>query len=79
MTWLFSVVTVDWSSADISAICQQAAREVVKITVEHFSFSVMGKVYSSILEKETRNIIEYYYYWFQCGFRNMRGCQEQIF
>lgn len=39
----------------------------------------MGKVYSSILEKRTRNVAKQLLDENHCSFRPMHGCQGQIF
>ncbi|MBD4637125.1 hypothetical protein GUG46_07945, partial [Xanthomonas citri pv. citri] len=41
--------------------------------------SVVGKVYASILVDRVRNIVESVLGEVQCGFRPLRGCQDQIF
>lgn len=77
--WRSGVVPSDWTGAVISPIHKKGNTMDCNNYRGISLLSVVGKVYSSLLEKRVRVIVEPLLDENQSGFRPMRGCQDQIF
>ena len=53
--------------------------ETEKIVTTTVLISVVGKIFSGIVERRVRVLVEDKLDENQCGFRPLRGCQDQIF
>ena len=79
MAWETGKVPSDWAKAVIVPIYKKGDRKECSNYRGISLLSVPGKVYAGILEKKLRNIVETQLDDSQCGFRPLRGCQDQIF
>lgn len=79
LAWKTGSVPGDWRNAIIAPIHKKGSRKDCNNYRGISLLSVVGKLYASILEKKVRGIVEDVLDENQCGFRPMRGCQDQIF
>ena len=79
MAWNFREVPLDWRKGVIAPIYKKGDKKDCNNYRPISLLSVPGKVYASVLEARLRSIVEEQLEDNQCGFRPMRGCQDQIF
>lgn len=79
LAWSSSVVPKEWGFAVISPLHKKGSNRDCNNYRGISLLSVVGKVYSAILKKRTRAMVESLLDGNQSGFRPMRGCQDQIF
>ena len=74
------VVPVDWSGARVVPICKGKGDKCECSNSRNISLlSVVGKLYGRVLIKKVRSITECAIGEEQCGFRQGRGCMDQVF
>jgi len=77
--WKSGTVPEDWSSAIIAPIHKKGSTKDCNNYRGISLLSIVGKLYASIIERRVRELVEPLLDENQCGFRPMRGCQDQIF
>lgn len=79
IAWKSGNVPLEWSSAIIAPIHKKGSAKDCNNYRGISLLSIVGKLYASIIERRVREIVEPLLDENQCGFRPMRGCQDQIF
>ena len=79
LAWETGKVPDDWTKGVIVPIYKKGDKKVCGNYRGISLLSVPGKIYAGVLEKKLRNIVEGKLDEGQCGFRPLRGCQDQIF
>ena len=79
LAWKSGSVPGDWRNAIIAPLHKKGNRKDCGNYRGISLLSIVGKLYASIIEKRVRGMIDDVLDENQCGFRPMRGCQDQIF
>ena len=79
MAWESGQVPSDWTKAVITPIFKNGNRKDCNNYRGISLISVVGKIFSGIVERRVRVLVEDKLDENQCGFRPLRGCQDQIF
>lgn len=88
ISWLYDIIELawetgkvpdDWAKAVIVPIYKKGDKKDCGNYRGISLLSVPGKIYAGVLERKLRSIVEKQLDDSQCGFRPLRGCQDQIF
>ena len=79
MAWESGQVPSDWTKAVITPIFKNGNRKDCNKYRGISLISVVDKIFSGIVERRVRVLVEDKLDENQCGFRPLRGCQDQIF